>query len=142
MAGHGALDARGLDEGPLFGSWLGVTRTHAAWTAAILIAAFVVVMLGRVVLDAAAASARVDQLREANAELRLEVEALAAEKELLTSPIFVQLAGRGQGYGSATERAFGLAPGAPPPRPLLVEEAGAVETPGPLEAWLTLLLGP
>lgn len=138
----GALDGRPIGPRPSFGLSIAIRGDHLAWLIGILVTAVVVVLLGRVVLDAASAAARVDELRAANAALRAHVDALVAEKELVVSPIFVEVAGRGQGYGQAKERAFGLEPGSPPPSPILVEEDPAAGRPPPLEAWLSLLFGP
>jgi len=107
----------------------------------VIIALFVVLAIGRVVLDAANAAARVEALRATNAELRAKVDALAAERQLVTSPIFVEVAGRGRGYGAPNERAFGLVPGGPPPPRLLPRDDPSSTEPSPLDAWLTLLFG-
>ena len=114
---------------------------YLAWAVGLLIALFVVFALGRVVLDAANAAARVEELRVTNTQLRARVDALAAERQLVTSPIFVQVAGRGRGYGQPDEQAFGLVPGGPPPPRLISDDGGAAARTGPLDAWLTLLLG-
>lgn len=113
---------------------------YLAWAVGVVVALFVALALGRVVLDAANAAARVEELRVTNTQLRARVDALAAEKQLVTSPIFVQVAGRGRGYGQPDEQAFGLVPGGPPPR-LLSDDDGTTARTGPLDAWLTLLLG-
>jgi hypothetical protein len=135
------LDARDAERGPSFDGSFGVPGTYLAWAVGVVVALFVVFALGRVVLDAANAAARVDELRVANAALRAKVDALAAEKQLVTSPIFVQVAGRGRGYGQPDERAFGLVAGGPPPPRLLSNEQSADVRVSPLDAWLTLLLG-
>lgn len=137
-----ALDVGGVGPGPSFGPALLIARAHIAWAIGLVVATVVVVVLGRVVLDAASASARVEELRAANAELRAQVDALVAERRLVTSEIFVQVAGRARGYGEPTDRAFGMVPGGPPPAPLLVEEDSTTEELSPLEAWLALLFGP
>ena len=136
-----SLDAREIGPGPSFHESFGVPGTHLAWAIGVLAALFVALALGRVVLDAANASARVEQLRATNAELRARVDALAGEKQLVTSPIFVQVAGRGRGYGDPTERAFGLLPAAPPPPRLISDDDPATDRSSPLDAWLALLLG-
>ena len=136
-----ALDAREIGPGPSFHESFGVPGTYLAWAIGVLVALFVALALGRVVLDAASASSRVEELRAMNAELRATVDALAAEKQLVTSPIFVQVAGRGRGYGEPTERTFGLLPGGPPPPRLISDDGPAADRPSPLDAWLTLLLG-
>jgi hypothetical protein len=135
------LDARDAERGPSFDGSFGVPGAYLAWALGVVVALFVVFALGRVVLDAANAAARVEELRVSNAALRAKVDALAAEKQLVTSPIFVQVAGRGRGYGQPDERAFGLVAGGPPPPRLVADDEGAVAQPGPLEAWLALLLG-
>jgi hypothetical protein len=135
------LDARDAERGPSFEGSFGVPGLYLAWAIAVVIALFVAFALGRVVLDAANAAARVEELRVTNTQLRARVDALAAEKQLVTSPIFVQVAGRGRGYGQPDEQAFGLVPGGPPPPRLLSYDDGAAARTGPLDAWLTLLLG-
>ena len=137
-----AFGARELGPGPSFHESFGVPGTHLAWAIGVLAALFVALALGRVVLDAANASARVEQLRATNAELRARVDALAGEKQLVTSPIFVQVAGRGRGYGDPTERAFGLLPGGAPAPELGPAIASSAERGSPLDAWLSVLLGP
>ena len=135
------LDANDAERGPSFDGSFGVPGTYLAWAVGVVVALFVVVALGRVVLDAANAAARVEELRVTNAQLRDRVDALAAEKQLVTSPIFVQVAGRGRGYGEPDERAFGLVPGGPPPPRMVADDDGTAAAPSPLDAWLTLLLG-
>jgi hypothetical protein len=135
------LDSREAERGPSFDGSFGVPGMYLAWAVGVLVALFVVLALGRVVLDAANAAARVEELRVTNTELRARVDALAAEKQLVTSPIFVQVAGRGRGYGQPDEQAFGLVPGGPPPPRLGSDDDGAAARTGPLDAWLTLLLG-
>ena len=136
-----SLDAREIGPGPSFHDSFGVPGTYLAWAIGVVVAILVALALGRVVLDAASAAARVEQLRATNAELRARVDALAAERTLVTSPIYVQVAGRGRGYGDPTERAFGLLPGGPPPPRLMPPDDAAGYRSGPLDAWLTLLLG-
>jgi len=136
-----AFDARELGPGPSFHESFAVPGTYLAWAIGMLAAVFVALALGRVVLDAANASARVEQLRATNAELRARVDALAGERQLVTSPIFVQVAGRGRGYGEPTERAFGLLPSGPPPPRLISDDGPGADRPSPLDAWLSLLPG-
>lgn len=133
-----APDSRGVSVRPSFG-WL--PRVRIGWLVGLVLAVVLVLVLGRVALDAADASARVESLRQANAELRTEVDALIAQKQLVTSPVFVQVAGRGHGYGRPNERAFGLVPGAPSPAPLVSDEASPQDQGSALEAWLRLLFG-
>jgi len=137
-----SLDARRLERPPTFDETFGAPGRYLGWLLALLVAVVVAVSLARVVLQAADASAQVDRLRESNAELRARVEALAAEKRIVTSPIFVGVAGRAHGYGDPNERAFGLLPGGPPP-PRLADETASVagDAGSPLDAWLTLLFG-
>jgi hypothetical protein len=134
-----ALDGR--DVSPRYGASFSAAGAYLAWLLALLVAVFVAVSIGRVVVDAASAAQRVAQMREANAELKAQVDALSAEKQVVTSGVFVQVAGRGQGYGAANERAFGLLPGAARPTsldPATSEDQGRGS---PLDAWLTALFG-
>lgn len=134
-------DAR-RDHRPSFDESFGAPGRYLGWLLGLLVAIFVAVSLARVVLQAADASAQVDQLRASNAELRAKVDALAEEKRIVTSPIFVGVAGRAQGYGDPDERAFGLLPGGPPPPHLEIQAATGSEDSGtPFDAWLTMLLG-
>jgi hypothetical protein len=135
------LDPRDLDGGPSFEQSFGIPGTYLAWILAALLGIFVAAALGRVVLDAAAASARVEALRAENAALEARVDALAAEKQLVTSPIFVEVAGRGRGYGDPAEQAFGLLPGGAPPPDLERAAAASGERGSPLDAWLAALFG-
>lgn len=135
------LDPRDLDVGPSFHESFGIPGTVLAWIIAALFAVFVAAAIGRVVLDAAAASARVEALRAENAALQERVDALSAEKRLVTSPIFIEVAGRGRGYGDPSERAFGLMPGAPRPAQLEPTASSSSERGSPFDAWLTALFG-
>lgn len=135
-----ALDGRDVG-GPLRGPSLTVAGAYVAWFLALVVAVFVAVSIGRVVVDAASAAQRVEQMREANAALRAQVDALSAEKQVVTSGVFVQVAGRGQGYGAANERAFGLLPGAPTPTSLEPAPTADPTRGTPLDAWLAALFG-
>ena len=142
MAGDtDTLDPQEVGAGPSFQESFGVPGAYLAWVIAALFALFVAAALGRVVLDAAAASARVEALQIDNAALQERVEALAAEKRLVTSPIFVEVAGRGRGYGDPDERSFGLLPGGAPPPDLGPATTPTDERGSPLDAWLRGLLG-
>jgi len=136
------LDPRDLDGGPSFEESFGIPGTYLAWILVALLGIFVAAALGRVVLDAAAASARVEALQAENTALEARVDALAAEKRLVTSPIFVEVAGRGRGYGDPEERSFGLLPGGAPAPELGPSIASSGERGSPLDAWLSVLLGP
>jgi hypothetical protein len=139
-----ALDSREVERGsldPSLGGSFGAPSAYIGWAIGVVIALFVMLAIGRVVLDAANAAARVQELRATNSELRARVDALAAERQLVTSPIFIQVAGRGRGYGAPDERAFGLVPGGPPPPRLLSDDQAGAAGAGPLDAWVTLLLG-
>ena len=135
-----AFDARDPGRGSL-GASFGVPSAYFGWIIGLVIALFVMFAIGRVVIDAANAAARVQELRATNAELHARVDALAAERQLVTSPIFVEVAGRGRGFGSPDERAFGLVPGGPPPPQLLPDDSSPDAGVSPLDAWLTLLFG-
>jgi hypothetical protein len=136
-------EPRRPDRRPTFDETFGAPGRYLGWVLALVVAVVIAVSLARVVLQAADASAQVEQLRASNDELRARVEALAAEKHVVTSPIFVDVAGRAHGYGDPDERAFGLLPGGPPAPRLDVPAVSASDHRGsPLEAWLTALLGP
>jgi hypothetical protein len=125
----------------------GLTRRRLAWIAAALVTAWVVIVFGRQVGEASAASARAVRLAAENATAAAEIAALRLELDLVGRPAFVDLAARAERLGTGRERAFTLAPDAPS---LPVDAPGSatqalgadVQHRAPLEVWLSLLFGP
>jgi hypothetical protein len=125
----------------------GLTRRRLAWIAAALVTAWVVIVFGRQVGEASAASARATQLSAENDRAAAELRSLRLELDLVSRPAYVDLAARAERLGTGREQAFTIAPGAPPlPDDAPGSAATAVgaedrERP-PVEVWLSLLFGP
>lgn len=110
-----------------------------------LLLAFVA-LIGRSLIGALEVNAKISRLRDENAALAAEAEALIAERILLDDAAFLDLIARGYALGSTVERPFVLAAGAtelPDDAPgsaarrLTVEE----EARTPLDAWIEVLFG-
>ena len=137
-----------LGQPPLEGlSIAGITRRRVAWALATLIGIWVVVVFARQVGEAAAATARAEQIARDNAVLAADVSALELELTLIRKQEYIVQQARAFHLGGPKERAFALAPDAPP----LTEQSpgsaavrlGARETRAtPLDSWLDLLFGP
>jgi hypothetical protein len=120
-----------------------ITRRHLQLAAGTLVAAWVVLVIGRAIADTAAVNDRAAQLRAENAELAGRVEAIRREAQLVQGEAYLRLEARAYGIGRGGERAFSLDPGAPPPpriRLLGADPADDVARP-PLEDWVELLFG-
>jgi cell division protein FtsB len=116
-----------------------------ALVATFLLIAFVA-LIGRSLIGALEVNAEISRLRDENAVLAAEAEALIAERILLDDAAFLDLIARGYALGSSVERPFVLAAGAtelPDDAPgsaarrLVVEE----EARTPLDAWIEVLFG-
>lgn len=126
----------------------GLTRRRIAFVLAALVVAWVVVLFARQVGEASAATARAEELRQSNAALAAEVEALEDELELIGRQAYIVQQARAHRLGGGREIAFTLEAGAPP----LAEDAPGMasvrlgardgERASPLESWLRLLFGP
>lgn len=124
----------------------GITRRRVGLLGAAFLTAWVVIVFARQVGDAAAADARVDALRQANAALEGNIAALEREYRLIQRQEWVVQQARGYRLGDADEVAFTLVRDAPLPPDAPGSAAlrlGADDGPRtPLESWLSLLFGP
>jgi len=105
-----------------------------------------VALIGRSLIGALEVNAEISRLRDENAALAAQAEALTAERILLDDAAFLDLIARGYSLGSSVERPFVLAANAtelPPDAPgsaarrLTVSE----EARSPLDAWIEVLFG-
>lgn len=124
-----------------------ISRRRAAFLAAGLVAAWLLIAFGRQVGDASAASARAAELRASNAGLQADLNALQEDLRTVQSEQYVGVAARGDNLGKRHEIPFTLAAGAPSlppdaPGSASLRIGGQPERPSPLEAWLDLLFGP
>ena len=116
-----------------------------ALVAAFLLFAFVA-LIGRSLVGALEVNAKISRLRDENAALAAEAEALTAERILLDDAAFLDLIARGYSLGSSVERPFVLAadatelpadaPGSAARRLTVAEEVRS-----PLDAWIEVLFG-
>jgi len=125
----------------------GLTKRRVAWIVAALVSAWIVIVFGRQVGEASAASSRADALAAENESVAGDVAALRLELDLVGRSEYVDLAARAERLGTDRERSFTLAPDAPP----LSDDApgSAAEALGasrlhrpPIDVWLSLLFGP
>ncbi|MFM8279347.1 MAG: hypothetical protein ACKN9R_03235, partial [Candidatus Limnocylindrus sp.] len=111
----------------------------------LLLLAFTVAFT-RNVIGAVQATLEVNRLRDENAALQAQADALAAERVLLDDPAFLALIARGYSLGSPVERPFALAANAPAlPEDAPGSAARRVTTgetsPSPIDVWLGVLFG-
>ena len=125
----------------------GITRRRVGWAAAVLVAAWIVVLFARQVGDAQAAANHATQLATDNAALAAEVDSLQHELDLIVRPQYVGLEARAHRFGSPREIPFTLDPsvaapvdGAPGSASARLGATSDRQT--PLESWLSLLFGP
>lgn len=121
-------------------------RDRVALIAVSAIALVFVVTFARSLVGALEARAAVEKLRNENAGLQEQVDAIAAERLLLDDRAFLELLARGYGLGSPLEHPFALAadaaalpldaPGSPSRR-LAVPRAER----SPLDLWIEILFG-
>jgi cell division protein FtsB len=130
---------------------LGVAGIHSRHVVGALVAIVVVWVLfsfAGQVSEAASASDRIEQMRADNAALAASVDDLERELGVVAGDAWVAQQARAYQLGSADERAFRLAPGAPTLEPdspgsPTVRLGAELERPlSPLESWLDLLFGP
>lgn len=105
-----------------------------------------VALIGRSLIGALEVNAEISRLRDENAALAAEAEALNAERILLDDAAFLDLIARGYSLGSSVERPFVLAadatelpadaPGSAARRLAVAEEVRS-----PLDAWIEVLFG-
>lgn len=124
----------------------GITRRRVGFLAGALISVWVVIVFARQVGEAAAATARVDDLRAANAELAGRLAALEREAELIQRQEWIEQQARGYRLGGGGEIPFALgdAEPLPPDAPgsAAVRLGADARSMTPLESWLSLLFGP
>jgi cell division protein FtsB len=125
---------------------VGITRRRMAFLGAAFVTVWIVIAFARQVGEASAATARVDHLRQANAELAAEVAALEREFDLIQGKPYILLQAHAFGLGGPRDIAFTLSdrPDLPADAPgSAAVRLGAHADPGtPLESWLSLLFGP
>jgi hypothetical protein len=126
---------------------IGFTRRRMALAAAGLLVAWIVLTFARQVGDASDASGRLADLQLSNAQMTDQVAALQREYGQIQHSSWIAQQARAYGLGSDKEVAFSLAAGAPAlavdaPGSAAVRLGAAIESPTPLESWLTLLFGP
>jgi hypothetical protein len=125
----------------------GLTKRRIAWLAAALVSAWIVIVFGRQVGEASAASSRAQVLATENEAAAAEIDALRVELDLVQRPEYVDLAARAERLGTGRERAFTLAADAPtlaadaPGSASAALGADALHRPT-VEVWLSLLFGP
>lgn len=146
-AGEGA-DADATIVEPLSGlSVAGFTRRRAAFLAGTFVTIWIVAVFARQVGDASAATAKADALRADNAAVASDVAALQAELEQIQQAPYIAQQARAYDLGAPNERAFTLAPGAPPlasdaPGSAALRLGGHPTERSPLDTWLMVLFGP
>jgi cell division protein FtsB len=125
----------------------GLTRRRLAFLVAAFVTAWVVIVFARQAGEAAAASARVDQMRDSNAALARDVDALKRELDLIQRQDYVVQEASAYRLGKSGQVAFTLEAGARPldahaPGSAAVKLGAAPPALTPLESWLSLLFGP
>jgi hypothetical protein len=123
-----------------------LSRRRVVTLAGVLAAALLTLGFARQVGEASAATDRAEDLRAANAALRLEVDGLERDLSHVQDPRFIKLAGRAFGLGGPGEIPFALAAGAPPleaeaPGSASVRLGAPPSSTNPLDAWLEALFG-
>ncbi len=125
----------------------GITKRRVGWAAALLVAAWIVVIFAKQTGEATEAAKRVDQIESENAALVAEVTALEEELRLIEQPAYVAQQARGYGLGTNKEIPFTLDSSVKAPGPNAAGSASGrlgaeAERVTPLESWLSLLFGP
>jgi hypothetical protein len=114
--------------------------------AAILLALVFLLALGRNLIGAIQVNAEIARMKDENAALAVQADALAAERILLDDAAFLELVARGYSLGSAVERPFALAADSselPADAPGSAARRLEPEVPprSPLDTWLEMLFG-
>lgn len=112
----------------------------------ILLAVLILALFGRSLISALEVNAEIAQLRDENARLAAQAEAMTAERILLDDAAFLDLIARGYSLGSSVERPFVLAADA---TELPADAPGSaarrltipVEVRSPIDAWIEVLFG-
>jgi cell division protein FtsB len=124
----------------------GITRRRLGFLAGALVSAWIVIVFARQVGEASAASARVEDLREANAALAGRLAALERESDLIQRQAWIEQQARAYQLGTGGEIPFALGDAEPlpadAPGSASVRLGADAETRTPLESWLSLLFGP
>jgi len=124
----------------------GITRRRVGFLVSALVSAWIVIVFARQVGDASSAGVKVEALQSSNAELAGRVAALQREAALIQRQEWIVQQARGHGLGDSGEIPFALAtaPALPPDAPgsAAVRLGGRTERVTPLEAWLSLIIGP
>jgi hypothetical protein len=124
----------------------GITRRRLGFLAGGLVSAWIVIVFARQVGEASAASARVEDLRDANAALAGRLAALERESSLIQRQAWIEQQARAYQLGTGGEIPFALGdagplpPDAPGSASVRLGADGDAAT--PLESWLSLLFGP
>ncbi len=121
----------------------GLDRRTITLAVAALMVGWLVLVFGRAIAQSNQVAAQAAILRVQDANLAQQVSERQSELSVIQSPAFLALEARAYGYGKPREQVFALQPGAPPPPALtpLGAEPSPAPPPGPLEAWLRLLIG-
>ena len=121
----------------------GLDRRTITLVVAALMVGWLVLVFGRAIAQSNQVAAQAAILRVQDANLAQQVSERQSELSVIQSPAFLALEARAYGYGKSREQVFALQPGAPPPPALtpLGAEPSPAPPPGPLEAWLRLLIG-
>jgi cell division protein FtsB len=128
---------------PLNSRRLRPKRVQLALVVGIVVALWVVLAFGRTMAALSEATSRAAAVRAENAALTSRLAEAQTEATLLQSDAYLRFAARSYGMGQPGEHAFGLAPGAPAPAPMVpLGGASVVSAPvTPLDNWLSLLFG-
>jgi len=125
---------------------IGLTRRRMAWLLGIALAAWIILIFGRQVSEATAATGRADTMVAANAQRREEIAGLDRELEMIGQDRYIRQQARAYGLGGPREIPFALSADAPPLGPDAPGSAshrvGAQTSVTPLERWLSVLFGP
>jgi cell division protein FtsB len=124
----------------------GLTRRRIAMLLAALVAAWVILLFARQVGEAGDATARAAAMRDENARLEAEANALQSELDLITRQDYIAQAARQYRLGTPKEVPFVLDDKAPPLAPDAPGSASVrlgTETvkATPVESWTRLLFG-
>jgi cell division protein FtsB len=124
----------------------GLTRRRIGFLIGALVAAWMLVLFARQVIEASDAASRAEAMRASNGALEADVEALERELDLIQRQTYVQQQAREFRLGRPTEVPFILDDAAPPlgvdaPGSAAARLGAAAEPASPLESWLDLLFG-
>ena len=126
---------------------LGITRRRAGYLLGALLVGWVLIVFAHQVGEAAAASARADDLRAGNTQMASDIAALEKELDLIRRQPFIALEARRYRLGEGREIPFQLANDAPrlpddAPGSAAVKLGAEPVNRSPLDSWLEVLFGP